>query len=64
VAVAVKQIEKTTKATKAKTKKATKSEAKKFTNCPVCVNGRGMYLNISKHNKRHHGGRTPTAETK
>jgi hypothetical protein len=43
---------KTTKKAKAKT------EAKK-TVCPVCVGGRGMYKDISKHNKKHHGGRTP-----
>jgi hypothetical protein len=39
--------------------KSPKSRAK--TVCPVCVNGRGEYLDIAKHNKKHHGGRRPEA---
>lgn len=35
----------------------TKSRTTK-TVCPVCVNGRGEYLDIKKHNRKHHGGRT------
>lgn len=54
---------KTTKAAKAKAKTTTKAKTKaktvKKTICPVCVNGRGEYANIAKHNKKHHGGRTP-----
>lgn len=45
---------------KAKTKaKTVATKAVKKTVCPVCVNGRGEYANIAKHNKKHHGGKTP-----
>jgi hypothetical protein len=52
------------KAKKTPAKKTQKAKAKteaKFTTCPVCVNGRGQYKDISKHNKKHHGGKTPEA---
>lgn len=44
--------------TKAKSRKPV---APKKMTCPVCVNGRGQYLDITTHNRKHHGGRTPEA---
>ena len=53
------KIAKAKTAAKPKTVKAKKTTPIKKTVCPVCVNGRGEYANIAKHNKKHHGGRTP-----
>jgi hypothetical protein len=50
------------KAKKTPAKKATKKKTEaKFTTCPVCVNGRGQDKDIARHNKKHHGGKTPEA---